>query len=311
MADFGAVLLILAAIGAVILRVVAATSAVAATPPGNPRPAVWTGQNKFVTFGAVTAIVIAVLLLISPIGGWAAVIPFLLCLVMVVVLICMAVTWPENNIGDVIFDNIWGQPVYETDPAEDDRLDPMSMNYDPAMDSNDPAYDEDYFKSSAIVKERGRPYGVLTYFGAAAATFLYVILAWVIIALSGLSLGSMGGDPSNPTAQPTAEATTSAPTPAPTSATPSGKPKVSGSSTVSGTCAELVAWVPKLNNPEQESFYPGGVFRCSGNGTWKSWTGEAPGFVVVTRAFEFEGYNYYVFNWKGEDVLIRVQVKEK
>jgi hypothetical protein len=240
-------------------------------------------------------------------------IPFLCVVVISTVLVFMAIPWPVSRIGDWFNNLTWGVSYPVTDPATDPRLDPSAPEYDPRLDPSAPEYDLAYEPNSPR-------YGLLALMGAAVVAVAYLILAWILVGLSGSSLGSLGGDPSvpNPTATTQAQAATDPTTP-PTSKAPASPKATKPSNLSEATCAEIMAWLPAVPGNEQHdsNFDPRGVERCTGDGEWELWAGETPSRIIVTHTQIItlnEGtkkesrYQLYRFQWKGEDVLIRVRL---
>jgi len=316
-------LLFLAVIAAITVRVAESTAA----PTGGSNQPVWTRQNKLVAFGIAAAIVVAVFMIVVPISGLAMLIPFLCVVVVSTALVLIAIPWPVSRIGDWFNNLTWGVSYPVIDPATDPRLDPNAEEYDPRLDPNAEEYDRDYIPNSPR-------YGLLALLGAAAIAVVYLILAWILVGLSGLSFGSMGGNPSEPnpmiatqapaTADPTP--TVSDPTMAPTSKAPASpkatKPAGESPKVSTATCDEVKSWLPAVpgNVQHEMKFYSRGVERCTGDGEWEMWTGETPSRIIVTHSYVVtinEGtknervYEYFVFPWKGEDVLIRVGREKK
>lgn len=325
MAAICAVILSLAAIGAVSFRVVVWHQEVKNTPAGDPDPSFWDRGNVRIVIAAGLAILVS--LVAAPFAasgtGWQVVLGVLM-LVMALLVGGLAANWPSKSWGYRIDTLLWGVPTeFETDPAKDSRLDSTSPVYDPKMDSSNVSYNKDYFEANALVKKREKQYGLMAYLIVLGAVVLCVLLGAMASAFGSLG-GSLGGNPVNPAQPPATEAPAS---PAPTSK-PDPKPSKSTEPTTAPTteldikpgtledksvdvtgvpCDTLKKWLPAVPPAKQIShtFGAQGVERCAGKGDWALWTGEAPGYVTPIRAYDDATYEYRSFSWNGQDVLVR------
>jgi|GEM_PF-3739346 len=323
MAAFAAGLLLLTALGAVVARVTIRRTVVSNLLPGDPVPPLWSVKNRYIIAAVAVAFVMSVLLLFVHfntfvhLNTWVAIVPFLLALFMMAVLICMTIDWPDtSNIGEAIHSKVWGYSYPVTDSDIDDRLDWSSPNYDPLMDETNPAFSQAHFDTHAMMKDTPR-YGVLAFFGAAALSFVWIILAWIIAAL----IGSFGGSDNSSATKPAPVVTTQAPASvapattqpsqaAPTTAPTTETPKAAQPTDLGeASCDAITRWMPQIPQSKQAQtpFYPEGVEFCKGS-IWKMWTGESPQTVIVIRSYKDTTYQYYLFQWKGQYWLVRVHV---